>query len=128
MEQIWMAISPGPTHTRVIATSAEETILKGRLLPNPAHPRALQWLLEAVALWQGKKVRAALVATDRSRLSAPCFEADWFPDFGEAMYELELWDRGSVRRRGLGDRLQGMGEFRDLKQLRLAELEERRTR
>ena len=129
MERIWMAISPGQTATRVIATNAEETILKGRLLPNPAHPRALQWLLEAVALWQGHKVHAALIAADRQCLSAPHFSADGFTDFGEAMYELKLVDpRSARRRRGLVDRLEGLGEFRDLKQLRLFELEERGMR
>lgn len=66
MRSIWMGISPGPSATRVIAMAGPgETILKARLSPQPAHPRALSTLLEAVALWQGTQVHAALCAGER---------------------------------------------------------------
>ena len=66
MSTIWMGISPGPQSTRVIAMAgASETILKARLAREPAHPRAMATLLEAVALWQGTTVRAALCAAER---------------------------------------------------------------
>lgn len=61
MSNLSMGISPGPRDTRVIAmTGIHETILKARLSRQPSHPRALATLLEAVALWQGVQVHAAL--------------------------------------------------------------------
>ena len=66
MGNIWMGIAPGARTTRVIAMAgASETILKARLSPEPHHPRALATLLEAIALWQGGHVRAALAADAR---------------------------------------------------------------
>jgi hypothetical protein len=63
---IWIAIRPGRTGTRVLATAgAQETLLKANLASEPAHPRAVPALLEAVALWQGEQVRAALCVGGR---------------------------------------------------------------
>ena len=119
---IWMAIRPGSTGTRVLATAGvKETLLKANLAVEPAHPRALPALLEAVALWQGEEVRAALCVAGRAagsgtRLSrtlvdvvdpTPLFRLDIVPD------------RPRERRR---DRLDGLGDFRDLRQLLLFEV------
>lgn len=61
MSILSMGISPGPQGTRVIAMAGpSETILKARLSRQPSHPRALPTLLEAIALWQGVQVHAAL--------------------------------------------------------------------
>ena len=66
MTDTWMAIAPEKHATRVIAMAGpSETILKARLLRSPAHPRAMATLLEAVALWQGTHVRAALCADEK---------------------------------------------------------------
>ena len=63
MKSIWMGIAPGLTTTRVVAMAGpSETILKAHLSRDPVHPRALGTLLEALALWQGQPVRAALCA------------------------------------------------------------------
>lgn len=62
MPKLWMGVSPGAEVTRVIALQDNETILKAHLASAPSHPCALQWLLEAVALWQGTAVRAVLSA------------------------------------------------------------------
>jgi hypothetical protein len=122
MDSIWMGIAPGVRATRVIAMhGASETILKARLRRDPAHPRAMASLLEAVALWQGAPVRAALAADDeqtsfesslyRAAVSdtgpSPLYTVDWVPATG----------RG--RRRS---NIVGMGDFRDLRQLLLFEV------
>ena len=122
MDSIWMGIAPGPTSTRVLAMhGASETILKGRLRRDPAHPRALATLLEAIALWQGMPVRAALAADDvptsyasslcRSPFSeagiAPLFTVDWVPVAGRK------------RRRPA---IAGMGRFHDLERLLIGEV------
>lgn len=122
MDSIWMGIAPGRTGTRVLAMhGATETILKARLRRDPAHPRALATLLEAIALWQGAQVRAALAADDepssfaaslcRSPLTDfdinPLFTVDWVPVGG----------RGR-RRAGIA----GMGTFHDLERLLISEV------
>jgi hypothetical protein len=117
MSNLSMGISPGPRDTRVIAMAgASETILKARLSRQPSHPRALPTLLEAIALWQGVQVRAALCAADRDGASDSSLYRDAFADFGGPLYTLE-W----VPAAGLGHRrhrdIRGVGDFADLRRL-----------
>lgn len=117
IKRIWAGISPGATDTRILVNDGATTLLKARLSRAPAHPRALQWLLESVALWQGIPVRAVLSAARSGDGYAPHFYKEWFPDFGGPLYAIE-WqtsERPPRRRDDLG----GMGDFRDLKQLQL---------
>lgn len=121
MESIWMGIAPGPRTTRVIAMAGpSDTILKAQLARDPRHPRALGTLLEAVALWQGQPVRAALCADARglSCDSNLCREA--FSDDGGALYSV-VWvpASGSRKRR---DHLHGLGRFQDLERLVIEEV------
>jgi hypothetical protein len=122
MNELRMVLSPGPTATRVIAISGSatesETVLKARLSPTPSHPRAVQWLLEAMALWQGTVVRAALCAGRPGRSYVTGLYPDWFADFGNALYTLELCEARRPGRRHQ-DAVGGMGDFRDLRQLSL---------
>lgn len=119
---LWMAIRPGRTHTRVLATAGvEQTLLKANLSSEPAHPRALPTLLEAMALWQGEQVRAVLcvgASGDGSgtRLSRALFDVvEPTP-----LFSLDIVpDRPRRRRR---DHLDGLGDFRDLRQLLLFEV------
>lgn len=121
MESIWMGIAPSPTATRVVAmTSPSEPILKARLAGDPRHPRALGTLLEAVALWQGQPVRAALCAGEQglscdSNLCREAFVAD-----GGALYSVVWVPGGATRRRRSG--LDGLGDFRDLERLVISEV------
>jgi len=115
--RIWVGISTGHEATRVLVNEGATTLLKARLSPTPAHPRALQWLLESLALWQGKPVRAVLSVGASDGGSAVHFHRDWFPDFGGPLYAIEWTDRARPPRRR--DELGGLGDFRDLKQLQL---------
>ena len=122
MSNIWMAVSPGPCATRVIAmTGASETILKARLSRQPSHPRALSTLLEAVALWQGTKVHAALVADARDGVSDSSLYRDTFADFGGPLYSLEWLPTRDPGRRRPRD-LAGVGDFADLRRTVLFEV------
>jgi len=119
---IWMGIAPGPTATRVLAMrSGSETILKAKLRRDPSHPRALATLLEAIALWEGMPVRAALAADDEPTAYVsslcrdprteqgiePLFTVDWVPVAGRRQ-----------RRSGIA----GMGRFHDLERLLVGEV------
>jgi hypothetical protein len=114
---LFMGVSPESTGTRILVTDRSEVLLKARLRCPPAHPKALSWLIEAVALWEGTKIRAVLCAGGARRTYAASFRADWFVDFGGPLYSLEVVE-GALREH-LHDRLSGLGSFRDLKQLRL---------
>ena len=123
MESIWMGIAPSATSTRVLAMAGpHDTILKARLSRSPAHPRAMATLLEAIALWQGRPIRAALCADERHGGSDSSLFRETFADVGGPLYPLD-WipapERGRrVRRRDIA----GMGEFADLRQLLIDEV------
>src|SRR5579871_3616225 len=116
MKDIWMAVAPGPQGARVIAmVGPTETILKARLLRAPSHPRAMATLLEAVAMWQGRKVRAVVCVPAEDEPCDSDFYREIFTDFGGPLYSLD-WVH--VGRRGRRHRdLPGVGEFADLRQV-----------
>lgn len=118
---IWMAIRPGCTETRILATyRARQTLLKARLAARPAHPRAIPTLLEALALWEGEPVRAALCVDGSVDGHARQLVRDLFVlDEPTPLYQLEVVD---VRRRKQREAIEGMGDFRDLRQLLLFEV------
>lgn len=123
MSSIWMGIAPSPEQVRVMAMhGADQTILKARLRADPVHPRSLQLLIEAIALWQGMPVRAALAADDTSNGYDTNFFQDAFLDFGNTpLYTLEWTSLEGHRRRKRRD-IAGMGEFADLRRLLLSEV------
>lgn len=119
---IWMGIAPGSVSTRVIAMAgASETILKARLAPEPHHPRALTTLLEAVALWQGRHVRAALAADEKVAGSDSTLFREIVPDDGGALFTLE-WVPAGPRALHRHRDIRGFGDFADLRQTVLFEV------
>jgi hypothetical protein len=122
MESIWMGISPGPLSTRLLAMRGpKEVILKAELSRSPASPRAVQALMEALALWEGLPIRAVLVADDHPPSCDTSLYRDAFPDHGVTpFYTLQWVPRGTRRRRR--DVLRGMGEFQDLERLLCSEV------
>jgi hypothetical protein len=121
MRSIWVGIDSTCDGTRVLATSgSSETILKARLSATAQHPRAVPALLEALAMWQGMPVRAALVVDGADGSSATRLCLDAWADFGGApLYSLEFVHGRKRRHR---DRLDGVGRFSDLRQLLLFEV------
>jgi hypothetical protein len=121
MESIWMAIAPSATSTRVLAMAgAQDTILKARLSRSPCHPRALASLLEAIALWQGVPIRAALCADARGSDSSLFRET--FTDLGGPLYTLDWVSAREQGRRARRRDIAGMGEFEDLRKLLIDEV------
>ncbi len=121
MESIWMGIAPGSMATRVIAMAGpSDTIMKAQLACAPRHPRALGTLLEAVALWQGRPVRAALcVAPSELSYDSSLFR-EAFSDDGGALYSV-VWAR-DCRARRRRDHLHGLGSFHDLERMVIEEV------
>jgi len=117
MRTIWMGISPGPEVTRILAQDGpEQTLLKARMPHTPHHPRALVTLCEAVALWCGRPVRAALAADGPQTWCATTGWLDTFDVISRGpLYEIEFvaHARPPRDRDGLDD----MGDFRDVRQL-----------
>lgn len=121
MESLWVAIDSRSDETRVLATAGPRaTVLKARLAPAAQHPRALPTLLEALAMWQGTQVRAAIVADGPGDSCATRLGLDFAADFvGAPLYQLTYIPRHKPRHR---DRLDGFGPFHDLRQLLLFEV------
>jgi hypothetical protein len=123
MESIWMAIAPSATSTRVLAMSGpHDTFLKARLSRSPAQPRAMATLLEAIALWQGRPVRAALCADSRPGGSDSNLFRETFADVGGPLYTLDWIPAPERGRRARRRDISGMGEFADLRQLLIDEV------
>ncbi len=123
MRSIWMGIAPSPEEVRVMAMcGADNTILKARLRAEPMHPRSLQLLIEAVALWQGMPVRAALAANNTSNGCDTDLFQEMFLDFGNTpLYTLDWTSLEAHRRRRRRD-IGGMGEFEDIRRLLISEV------
>lgn len=121
MRSLWVATDSRCDETRVLATAGpRETVLKARLSATAQHPRALPTLLEALAMWEGMPVRAAVVADGQDGSSITRLRLDGFEDFGGApLYKLEFV-RGHKRHHR--DRLDEMGPFHDLRQLVMFEV------
>ena len=118
---LWVAIDSRSDGTRVLATAGPQvTVLKARLSSTVHHPRAVPMLLEALAMWEGMPVRAAVVVGGSDDSSATRLKLDFLTDVsGAPLYKLEFVDSHRRRHR---DRLDGMGEFHDLRQLALFEV------
>jgi hypothetical protein len=123
MESIRMAIAPNTTSTRVLAMAgAQDTILKARLSRSPCHPRAMASLLEAIALWQGLPIRAALCADERPDGSDTSLFRETFTDGGGPLYKLDWIPALEHGRRARRRDIAGMGRFEDLRQLLIDEV------
>ena len=124
MSDLWAAIDTRQYLPRLLVTNAgREPLLKARMSGPPQHRRALSTLLEALAMWEGRPVRAALVVGERQR---GCDMSQYHDFFAEPdrtpMYSIEYVTSIAEMRRTYRDQLHGMGKSRDLKQLLLFEV------
>src|SRR5438270_9154664 len=99
MESICVGIHPQRQMTRILAMSGTGALLKARLASQPSSRLALPSLLEALSLWQGALVRAALIVDAPGSRCETSLYRDMFPDFGNGRYSLEYVQRSPARRR-----------------------------
>jgi hypothetical protein len=121
-DRIWVAIHPRREWTRVLVTEGTgQTMLKAKLAPCPWHQRALPTLLEALALWHRQPIHAVLAADAQDDTLVKNFCPDLAAEHARTpLYTLDVVAaRRPPRRR---DRLEGLGDFRDLRQLMLFEV------
>jgi hypothetical protein len=96
-------------------------ILKARLPEAPHHPRALETLAEGVALWYGRPLYAALgVAAEDALCVSPRWHATVDSLTRTPLVTIDLVVGRPRPPRG-GDGLGGLGDFTDVRQLRLWE-------
>lgn len=122
MRTIWVWISLRREGIPILAKAgAEETLLKARLSSEMKHPRALHTFLEALALWQGEPVRAALAVDLKDDGSDTNGCRDGFAaDAVTPLYTLYIVPaRRRIRR---CDRQSGVGDSRDLEPLLIREV------
>jgi hypothetical protein len=120
MATLWMGVRPRVSETRVLVQAGSRAILKARLPAAPEHPRALESLAEGIALWYGAPLYAALgVAAE----AAWCVSPGWHSTV-DGLTRTPLVTIDLVvgpPRRPRRDRLDGLGAFADVRQLRLWE-------
>jgi hypothetical protein len=121
MQTLWMGVRPGPDVTRVLVHDGPIPILKARLPEAPAHPRALETLAEALALWYGRPLYGALgAAAEDAWCGSPRWHATVDSLTRTPLVTIDLVI-GRPRPPGGGAGLAGLGDFADVRQLRLWE-------
>jgi hypothetical protein len=110
-----MGVMPGLEVTRVLVQDNwDQTLLRARLPHSPQYPRALESLCEAIALWYGRKVCAALVVDGPAAI---CVTRPW-RDIVERLthhdlFEVHLVSRGRPAEER--DRLDGLRDYDELR-------------
>ena len=116
MRPLWMGIVPGPIMTRVLLLDGPDTLLQARLPHGPRHPRAVQTLAEALALWAARPLRVALAVDGPG---AFCATTPWLDTF-DALSRSLLVDIRCVAHDAVpGEPApgEGLGEFGDIRAL-----------
>ena len=125
MTKLWAKIDPNRTEPRILITdSRSKPLVKARLSRPPQDRRALPALLEAIASWEGQRVRAALVVDGQDPHVYSRYH-DCLVDACETpLYSIDYVPSLAVARRLHKDCIRGMGRFHDLRQLTLFEVGE----
>jgi hypothetical protein len=115
MERISVTMQPLARETRLLVMAGRHEVMRAILGPVTAsHPRAAATLLEGLALWHQQPVSVVLCADDEACSSATqMFDALGFGS-KTVHYDVEVAFPGHRRR---GRRIQGFGNFSDLRQL-----------
>lgn len=119
MDSYKAVLSPTAKWTRLLVSHGPDELLRA-ILPPPSqvrHERAATALLEGLSLWLD--TRLAVVLSVDAREAGFCLGLTDQLGVGaqSVFYRVEVTERGRRRRRGT--RIQGVGDFADLRQLRL---------
>lgn len=114
-----VVIAPSATRTRVLVTEGPDELLRAVLPPSSRlHcERATLTFLEGLALWLNAKLHVVLSVDAKETGFCLGLTDELGVGVGSVFFDVEVRDRG-VRRRP-GRRIRGVGDFADLRQLRL---------
>ena len=109
---------PSATRTRMLVTEGPDELLRAVLpLPSRLHERATITFLESLALWLNAKLHVVLSVDAKEAGFCLGLTDELGVGVRSLFFDVEVRDR-RVRRRP-GRRIRGVGDFADLRQLRL---------
>ena len=111
-EEFRLTIVPRRQETRILMTDGPDDVLVARLGPvtSAHHLWAAPMLLEALSLWQGRRLRVVLSAESEDYLCSLGLSDGLGLGVSSLHYVVDIVDPREVRR---GRRLRGVGDFRD---------------
>lgn len=118
MQTYKVVLSPSSKWTRVLVTQGPDELLRA-ILPPPSqvrHERAAAIFLESLALWLDRTLPVVLSVDEQDSGFRLGLTDEMGLGMGSVFYRVEVVPRGRRRR---GTRIRGVGEFADLRQLRL---------
>jgi len=110
---------PSATRTRVLLSHGPDELLR-TILPPPSamrHERAVVTFLEGLSLWLDAKLHVVLSVDAREAGFCLGLTNEMGVGLRSVFFEVEVHDRRARRRRG--QRVRGIGDFADLRQLHL---------
>jgi hypothetical protein len=110
---------PSAARTRVLLTDGPDELLRA-ILPSPSQlqsARAAIALLESLALWLNAKLHVVLSVDAKDAGFCLGLTDELGVGVHSLFFDVEVRDRHARRRRG--QRIRGIGDFTDLRQLRL---------
>jgi hypothetical protein len=112
-------LSAEPTRTRLLMTQGGSDLCKASLpAMGSVHPRAASTLLEGLSLFAGERLAVVLCVDDQSPTSfAPALLDGLGYGTTSVYYDVAVAIRETRRERARRRRLEGIGDFRDLRQL-----------
>jgi hypothetical protein len=114
-----VVIVPSTTRTRVLVTEGPDELLRA-VLPSPSqlrHERATTTFLEGLALWLDAKLHVVLSVDAKETGFCLGLTDELGVGMRSLFFDVEVRDRRARRRPGR--RIRGVGDFADLRQLRL---------
>lgn len=110
---------PSVARTRVLVMAGSDELLRA-VLPPPSrlqHERAAITFLESLALWLNGKLHVVLSVDGKEAGCCLGLTDELGVGVHSLFFEVEVRDRRARRRRG--QRIRGIGDFADVRQLRL---------
>jgi len=114
-----VVMSPSAMRTRVLLSHGPDELLRA-LLPSPSqvrHERAAVTFLEGLSLWLDTKLHVVLSVDAREAGFCLGLTDEMGVGMRSLYFDVEVRDRDARRRRG--QRIRGVGDFADLRQLQL---------
>jgi hypothetical protein len=114
-----VVLIPSATRTRLLLSHGPDELLRA-ILPPPSqlcHSRGAITFLEGLALWHNAKLHVVLSVDVKEAGLCLGLTDELGLGIQSVYFDVEVRDRGARRRRG--QRIRGIGDFADLRQLRL---------